>query len=285
MTGDDADWTPPTGLVRTRQRGTVVTLQLNRPEKYNAFNTEMVAGVTRALHDVRERDDVRALVLAAEGRAFAAGADIAEYAASDRAGFDRFTAAANAMCTELATLPVPVIAAVDGVALGGGFEVVLCCDLVVASGGASFGLPETSLGLIPGWGGTQALTGLIGSSRTKALVFSGDRLSADDAYSLGVVTEVCDTGNAVARAEELAADLTERAAGALAAAKRAVAAGTKALDRDGQGFATERVELQRLFDTEESREGIAAFVEKRRPLFDTIAAGRRPAPEQRKERP
>ncbi|MFD4022180.1 enoyl-CoA hydratase/isomerase family protein [Streptomyces sp. NPDC058576] len=237
----------------------VLTVRLDRPDKYNALNTPML----HALDDALTRSaGHRALVLTGTGKAFAAGADIAEYAGADREAFARFTALANAVRGRLAALPVPVVAAVNGVALGGGFELALSCDVLFAAETAAFGLPETKLGLIPGWGGTQHLTRLLGPYRAKDLVLTGRRLTAHEAHGLGIVHRVTPGDPleaATAYARELAAGPTQ----AFAAAKRAIG---HSAGHD-TGFALEQAELRALFDSHDGKEGIDAFVAKRPPEF------------------
>ncbi|MEV7870775.1 enoyl-CoA hydratase/isomerase family protein [Streptomyces sp. NPDC088124] len=184
---------PATDLVLVEHQGPVAVVTINRPAKYNAISPAVVTALDAALGALGADPRVRAIILTGAGKAFAAGADISFYAQADREEFTAFTGRCNALCDRIATSPVPVVAAVRGLALGGGFELVLSCDVVVAEQGAAFGLPEVSLGLLPGWGGTQRLTWHVGPNRAKWLIMSGERLDATTAEALGIVTHICDT--------------------------------------------------------------------------------------------
>lgn len=257
----------PSEWVQVDRNGAVLTVALNRPAKYNAFNTAMVTSVSEVFRLAETDPEVRAIVLTGRGRHFAVGADITEYAKDDSDAFRAFTDLANEMCERISTSPHAVVAAVNGLALGGGFEVVLSCDLVVAAQDASFGLPELRLGLIPGWGGTQRLPALVGANRARAIILLGERIDAEQARAIGLVHRVCSADALLDHAHQVAAALAEQPAMAVAAAKRAVAASHAAQPYQAMGHTTERDELLRLFATADAREGIAAFVGKRTPRF------------------
>ena len=250
-------------LLETDDRTLII--RLNRPRKYNAFNSEMIELVTSSLLDAEADPGVRAVIISGVGPAFAAGADISEYAKADGDAFRAFTARANAMCDTIVRLRLPVIAAVHGVALGGGFEVVLSCDLVVADRGAAFGMPEVSLGLMPGWGGTQRLSRIVGANRAKELIMTGARISSERAHELGIVARVSDDGAALKHARDVADVLARGPASAIAAIKAAVSHA----NADAAGFTIEQQYLYALFNTADARAGIRAFREKRRPEFGT----------------
>jgi enoyl-CoA hydratase/carnithine racemase len=233
----------------------VLHVVLNRPRKRNAFDLDMVRSLTRTI-DARPAG-TRAIVLSG-GSFFCAGADISVYGRGDLGDIGELTRAAGVLVETIATVPVPVIAAVEGMALGGGFEVVLAADLVVAGDTAEFGLPEASLGLIPGWGGTQRLTAQVGARKAKQLIMLGQRLPAAQASALGLVNEVVPAGAGVQRALELAAVLAGSSASALAATKDLVSGAERALAYDD-----ERATLMELFTSADGVEGVAAFVEKR----------------------
>ncbi|WP_316778137.1 enoyl-CoA hydratase/isomerase family protein [Streptomyces sasae] len=249
--------------VLTEQRDRTLVITLNRPRKYNAFNSEMIDLVTSSLRAADADPAVRAVIITGAGPAFAAGADIGEYASADSADFQAFTTRANTMCDTIAGLRLPVIAAVHGLALGGGFEVVLSCDLVVADHGASFGLPEISLGLMPGWGGTQRLTRHVGVNRAKDMILTGARISTERAHELGIVTHIGDDGTALERARHIAGELARGPAAAITAIKATV----DHAHTDTTVFTVEQRRLHALFDTADGQEGIRAFVDKRRAEF------------------
>lgn len=235
--------------------GGVLHVVLNRPRKRNAFDLDMVRSLTRTI-DARPAG-TRAIVLSG-GSFFCAGADISVYGRGDLGDIGELTRAAGVLVETIATVPVPVIAAVEGMALGGGFEVVLAADLVVAGDTAEFGLPEASLGLIPGWGGTQRLTAQVGARKAKQLIMLGQRLPAALAHALGLVNEVVPAGAGVQRALELATVLAGSSASALAATKDLVSGAERAL-----AYGDERATLMELFISADGVEGVAAFVEKR----------------------
>ncbi|MGN6221282.1 MAG: enoyl-CoA hydratase/isomerase family protein [Microbacterium sp.] len=245
--------------IREQVDAGVLTLTLDRAEKRNALDTEMLQALESAL---APRAEVRAVVIRAEGAAFAAGADIGVYATSNDETLDAFTALANRVVDAIAALPVPVVAAVQGLALGGGFELVLAADIALATPAASFGLPELRLGLIPGWGGTQRLADSVGPRRALHLILTSGRIDAAAALELGLVAEIVDTSELDARAAAIARTLATGPARAIAAAKTAVRG-----RRAEEGYGAERALLSELFRSDDGREGVRAFVEKRPPRF------------------
>lgn len=265
----DIDEPPTPEAVTQEVTAGVLTLRLNRPSKYNAISTAMLSQLRGCLANAQHDPAIRVVVLTGSGPAFAAGADIKEYSTLDAAGFGRFTELANTTCLEIERSTVPVVAAVNGLALGGGFELVLACDLVVAGTDATFGLPEMSLGLIPGWGGTQRLTQLLGPYRARHLILTGRRLSADEARHLGIVAEVYDGEELVERSYRLAESLAVQPRQAVTAALRSIAAASPHENRLAPGFAVEQAELQNLFSSSDAQEGVRAFLGKRTPRFDT----------------
>lgn len=258
-----------TRTVLVEQNDPIAIVTINRPAKYNAINREIVDELDAAFTALEAEPSVRAIVLTGVGRAFAAGADIAFYAAADRAAFASFTRRCNALCDRIANSAVPVVAAVNGVALGGGFELVLSCDVVVAAHEASFGFPEVSLGLLPGWGGTQRLTWHVGLNRAKWLVMSAERLDTDAAQAAGIVTHSCAREDLAAQAVQVATTLSRQAPLAVAAIREAVTAAIPgaAEASSGVGFRFEREKLSALFGSADGSEGITAFVEKRPARF------------------
>lgn len=266
MSATDPGGIPPVQLER---RGRVAVLTLNRPEKYNAIDRSTVDALHSVLDGVDGDDEVGAVVLTGAGEAFAAGADVGFYARSDAAALTAFTDRCNALCERISRFAVPVVAAVHGLALGGGFELVLACDVVVAEDDAVFGLPEVSLGLLPGWGGTQRLTWHAGPARARWLMMSGERLDAARAEDWGIVTSRCEPGTVVRRAYAVADRLAGQAPLAVAAIREAVTAAVyRGPERaDGPGFRHERAALEMLFSSADGREGVAAFVQKRPPHF------------------
>ena len=257
-----------TDAVLARRDGAVLFLALARPEKRNAITSEMIDALSAAVAGA-SGDGTTVIVLSGVPGFFSAGADIAGYqrAAEDPDALADFTARAKALCVALTASRAVVIAAVDGVAMGGGFEIVLSADLVVASDRSKFGLPEISLGLIPGWGGTQRLTRFLGPNRTKESVLLGLPFGVEQAREWGIVNRIVTPEELDTTVAELASQLAGRAPRALAAAKAAV---TAAYDPDpgaAAGSALETAHLLDLFASEDGREGVAAFIEKRAPHF------------------
>lgn len=254
----------PTPHLRISRRGPVVEVTLANDDKRNALTHAMLTRLATLLE--QPPDGTRVMVLTG-GTHFSAGADIAVYAAGRPDAIENLTSTAARVCEAMTASPLPIIAAVEGVALGGGFELVLTADLAIASETAAFGLPETVLGLIPGWGGTQRLTAQVGPRRAKQIIMLAERIDAHQAAALGLVNEVVAAGQALPRAQAIADKLAHSSASALAATKSLVLAAQTPLALDA-----ERAALRRLFTTPDGIEGVAAFVEKRSPVFSPNSA-------------
>jgi enoyl-CoA hydratase len=236
----------------------IAHVELNRPAVRNALNLQMVRALHGVLDDLAQRDELRAVVISgAGGKAFASGADIAEL--RERTHRDALLTINGSLFHKVEDFLRPTIAAIEGYALGGGLELALACDLRVASKTAKVGLPETTLGIYPAAGGTWRLPRLIGIGRAKDLVFTGRILDSAEAFSLGIFERLCEPGEAVATAMELAATIAQNAPLAMQVAKLSlnlVARGgdPSALERAGQGL---------LFDSADKRERMTAFLSKR----------------------
>lgn len=242
----------------------VVTLR--RPDRLNALSSEVAAGLREALRTAGADDAVRALVVAGEGRAFCAGADIGELDTLDGPhGFSAFVRRLTDAFDQLARCPTPSVAAIHGVALGGGLELALACDLRVAEDSARLGVPEIKLGLLPGAAGTARLPRLLPTAVAKQLLLTGEPLLAAEAHRLGLVNEVVPEGGGLVAALALASRLAALPPLALAAAKRLVDEGaTLPLDA---AVTLERETVSMLFGTADRVEGVRAFREKRSPTF------------------
>ncbi len=262
--------TPGTGLHIERLAAgeaaqPVVVLTLDRPAAMHAIDNALLASLHAALDEVEADAELRGLVLAATGRrAFCAGMDLKE-----RAGFsDDDLRAQRARVVDLVRrlheLSLPTIAAVDGVALGGGFELALACDLIVAGSAATFGLPEVRVGIFPGGGSTQTLTWLVGPARTRDVILTGRRLSAAEAEAWGVAARVVEAGQARDEAIGLAASIAEGAPIGIRQAKAAIRGAHRAL---AEGLAAENALYEAVLVSDDRREGFRAFAEKRRPRF------------------
>lgn len=242
--------------------GKVARIGLNRPAVLNALNRRLVDELDLAISRIAASGQIGALVVIGEGGNFAAGADISEMVGLDPAGAAAF--GFSPTFNALSAVSVPVIAAVDGFALGGGLELALACDLRICTPGARFGLPEIKLGIFPGAGGTQRLPRLIGCGRAQELIYTGKIIDAETAVAWGLCNEMVD-----ADLEQRAMRMAEKiAAGpplAMAGAKHAIGAGAQT--DLARGIALEAERWSALFSSRDQKEGMLAFMEKRKPVF------------------
>ncbi len=246
-----------------REEG-VTTITIDRPDRLNALNTETLEALEEALDDAR---DARTLVLTGAGEdAFVAGADIAYMAELGVKEAQRYAELGHRITDTIESFPVPVIAAVNGYAFGGGCELALAADLRVASERAVLGQTEIDLGIVPGWGGTQRLSRLVGDERARRLVFFGERVDAEDAHRIGLVGEVVAHDELDGHVAGMAAELTEKPKFALRAAKESLNQVHES--HLSTGLTYERRLWSGLFGTDDQREGMRAFVEDREPEFE-----------------
>ena len=252
--------------LRIESTGYIRCITIARDAKLNALNIATLAELHDAISAALASDAVRGVVLTGAGeKAFVAGADIAEFASFSP---DQGRALARNGQTNVFDLihhaSKPIIAAINGFALGGGLELALACHIRVAASHAKLGLPEVSLGLIPGYGGTQRLTQLVGRGRALEIILTGDMVAATDALEYGIVNHVVEPAELLAKAENILQRILSRSPSAVAAAIHAVNAG---LGSSPAGFETEIGEFGRCFDTPDFKEGVSAFLEKRKPNF------------------
>lgn len=253
-------------MVLLERDGPVATLTINRPEKLNALNLGVLKLLSERLAEIEANDSVLVTVLTGTGdRAFVAGADISELLAMDYHSAMEFSLLGNDVLKRIERIQKPIIAAVNGFALGGGCELALACDVILASKTARFGFPEVTLGVIPGFGGTQRLARLIGRNAAKHWVMTGDVFPADEAQRIGLVYQVHEPNLLMVAALKTAAKMSRRGPLAVAEAKRIINRGVElpleyALEAESRAFA-------RCFQTEDQTEGMQAFLEKRRPSF------------------
>jgi enoyl-CoA hydratase len=249
-----------------RIEGSLATITLNRPKALNAINLMMVGELELAVRQIRDDPGVRVVVVTGAGdKAFAAGADITEFKAMSPIDAWNFVQRLQRLFLEIERLPKSVIAAVNGYALGGGCELMMACDIVYASDAAKIGQPEINLGIIPGAGGTQRLTRLIGKQRAKELVLTGEMIGAQEAWGLGLLNKVVPADQLLIEVRKLADKLATKGPLAVKAAKEAIEDGydmalERALAYEGKLFAL-------CFATEDKAEGVNAFLEKRPPKF------------------
>ena len=248
------------------RRGPVEVLRIDREEALGALNFEIMEALGDYVAALAARKhDVRVLVLTGTGRGFVAGADIAGYHGCGQTVFDDFQRRSRQTFDAIATLPQATICAVNGYALGGGFELAMCCDIILVNDKTKLGLPEIKLGLMPGGGGTQRLPRLVGPMRAKELLMSGRMITAGEAVAYGAALEACAPDALMPRALELAETFAGQAPIALREANRVVDDGLDAAL--SAGLTMEQRVLGALFATEDGKEGIAAFMEKRDPAF------------------
>ncbi|BDH46046.1 2,3-dehydroadipyl-CoA hydratase [Salmonella enterica subsp. enterica serovar Choleraesuis] len=249
-------------LIR-EQTDRVLTLTLNRPEARNALNNALLDELATALEQAAADESVGAVVISGNTRFFAAGADLKEMATRDLAA--TFTDPRPALWARLEAFPKPLLAAVNGYALGAGCELVLLCDIVVAGDNARFGLPEITLGLMPGAGGTQRLIRSVGKALASMMILSGEAIDAPQALQAGLVARCCPPELTLEYTQKLAATIAGHAPLALAAAKQSLKSAQEVGLR--QGLIQERQLFTILAGTEDRKEGIAAFLDKRAPQF------------------
>ena len=255
-------------LVEERGMTGLAYVRLNRPAKMNSLTRPMLERLAEIFRAFADRTDLRAVVLTGTGHAaFSAGTDIAELDELDEAGALRTARRGQETCEAIELCPVPVIAAINGIAAGGGCELALACHLRLAAAHATLSLPELKLGLIPGYGGTQRLARAVGHGRALAAMLAGDTLTADEALRLGLVNRVVAAEQLPAEAETLVANTLSRLAPlAIRACLSAVTRGARLSHDDG--LALEAELFSKLFSTADAREGTRAFLEKRAPQFN-----------------
>ncbi len=251
-------------FVTWAQEGPIALLRLERPP-VNALSAAVLRQLRGATEALRGRADVRAVVLTGAGKAFVGGADIAEMHRMDAAAARDYSVLGQAAFLALERLPQPVIAAVNGYALGGGCELALACDIRLAAERAVFGLPEVGLGVLPGFGGTQRLPRLVGPGKAAEMIFTGEPLDAAAALRIGLVNRVVGAEELVPEALRLAGLIATRSPVAVRLAKKALRVGA-AVDLQS-GTALEAELLAHCFATEDQKEGMEAFLQKRKPEF------------------
>lgn len=244
----------------------IATITINRPEKLNALNKVTIAELHHAFSTLEMLQDVRAIILTGSGeKAFVAGADIAEFAEfSVEEGIQLSAQGQETLFNFVENLRVPVIAAINGFALGGGLELAMSCHIRVAAENAKMGLPEVSLGVIPGYGGTQRLPQLIGKGRALEMILTAGMISAEEAYRMGLANHICKQVELIDFCHEIAQKIIKNSPAAIAMAIHAVNANY----REGEnGFETEIKSFGKCFGTVDFKEGTKAFLEKRKAVF------------------
>jgi enoyl-CoA hydratase len=244
------------------KKGLIAVATINRPKALNALNSEVLTDLDELVSAVKADADIRALVITGSGeKAFVAGADIGEMSTLTKEGGEAFGKHGNNVFRAIETLPIPTIAAVNGFALGGGCELALSCDIILASEKAKFGQPEVGLGITPGFSGTQRLPRRVGVAKAKELIFSGKMIKADEAKEIGLVNAVYAPEALMDSALEMAKSFTKNAPIAVKYAKACIDRGMQ-MDID-DGIAVENELFAMCFATADQKEGMGAFLEKR----------------------
>ncbi|MEZ5017437.1 MAG: enoyl-CoA hydratase-related protein [Flavipsychrobacter sp.] len=244
----------------------ILTITINRPDKLNALNKDVIEELGTVLDDVYNNDDIKTAIITGAGeKAFIAGADISEFSALDgKQGAALAQKGQDLVFSKIENSPKPIIAAVNGFALGGGCELAMACHFRLASENAKFGQPEVNLGLIPGYGGTQRLTQLIGKGKSMELSMTGDMIGAEEAKMLGLVNYVTPQAELLDQTKKILQKIQSKAPLAITKVIYCVNEAAKA---DPQGFANEIARFGDCFETEDMREGTSAFLEKRKATF------------------
>ncbi|MCP4517504.1 MAG: hypothetical protein GY824_20045 [Delftia sp.] len=251
--------------VKLEVKGHVATITMNRPEAMNALNGKVLQELKEVGARVRDDADVRAVIITGEGPAFVAGADIRAMMGKSLVEIRDFTQFGQGVLNDIERLEKPVIAAINGFALGGGLELALACDIRLVSTEARMGFPEVGLGIFPGFGGTQRAARLLGKGRACELIFTGDQIGVKEADSMGLVNRVLLPQELMAEAQKLAQRSARQAPLAVARAKTAINQALQTSLDAGLAFELEAVTLT--FGTEDQKEGMTAFMERRRPEF------------------
>lgn len=251
--------------LRFRQEGSIGILTINRPKALNALNSQTLNELDAAIDIIKEDEEIHLLIITGEGRGFVAGADLNEMKDMDIFQARAFGEKGLNLFRKIELMEKPVIAAINGFALGGGCELAMCCDIRVASKEAKFGQPEVGLGIIPGFAGTQRLPRLVGLGKAKELIFTADTIDAEEAYRIGLVNRVVSGENLMIEALNMANKIVSKGQIAIRFAKTAINMGIETDIETGMNI--ERDLFGLCFATEDQKEGVAAFMEKRKPSY------------------
>ena len=252
-------------LITYERDGGRASIFLNRPKKRNALSHQMIDELSALLRQLETDATLRVLIISGAGTAFCSGTDIVELSSATSKQAAAVSKRGQDLCNQIENFPVPVVAAINGIAAGGGCELALAAHIRFASSDASFSLPEIRLGLIPGYGGTQRLAREVGVGRAVELMLTGRTINADDAFELGLVNRLVAAGDLLASAYELASDIEKLSPLSIRACLKAVIEGSDMAPSEGLNL--ESALFSSLFETDDFREGTSAFLEKRPPTF------------------
>lgn len=251
--------------LQLEKENSIAIVTINRPEALNALNGEVIEELEQFIVDVEEDKEILALILTGAGRSFVAGADIGAQAVLDIEGGRSWGRRGSALFRRIERMEIPTIAAVNGFALGGGCELAMSCDMIIASNKAKFGQPEVSLGITPGFSGTQRLPRRVGAAKAKELILTGEHIKADEAEKIGLVNKVVESEELMRAAKNLAKKIIKNAPLAVKYSNAAIKRGME-VDID-TGIAIENELFAMCYATEDQKEGMNAFLEKRRAVF------------------
>lgn len=253
--------------IQLTQEGKVATVTINRPKVLNALNESVLTELLHCFTELAKNNSVQAVIVTGSGdKAFVAGADIAAMQNMTVLEAHRFGELGHKAMAAVENCPVPVIAAVNGFALGGGLELALACDFIYASNNAKLGLPEVNLGIFPGFGGTQRLPRLIGKNRAKELIYTAKMISAEEALQIGIVNKVVEPAQLQEEVQKTVQTILKKGPVAISLAKKTINEGTDL--PLSSGLALESVTFPSTFATEDKQEGVKAFLEKREAKFN-----------------
>jgi len=251
--------------IKSTMEDGIYTITIDKPESLNALDSQVIEQLSTEIESISGNDKIKVVILTGAGKSFVAGANISEMSSLDQEEGYKFGMAGASLFRKIETLPIPVIAAVNGFALGGGCELALSCDIRIASDRAKFGQPEVSLGITPGFSGTVRLPKIVGPGMAKELIFSGRVIDAAEALRIGLVNSTTAPEELMNSAMELAKIIASRAPGAVQRSKKAI---NDSADMDtGEAIENECRLFAKCFTTHEQREGMKAFIEKRKPNF------------------
>ncbi|BCU68152.1 enoyl-CoA hydratase [Sulfolobales archaeon HS-7] len=249
--------------IELEERGKITIIYLNRPEKRNAINIKMAEEIASVLTELNDNSNVRVVIITGKGGSFSAGADVKEMYETQVEEIVR--KGHMPLWNALRRFRKPVIAVINGVAAGGGLELAMACDIIIAEKGTKLGQPEINLGIIPGAGGTQRLTRTIGKYKAMKLVLTGELITAEEAERMGLITALTEPGKGLEEAIKLAQEITKRPSFAVELAKESVSKATET--NLEQGLDIERRNFYLTLTTDEGKEGMKAFIEKRKPSW------------------
>ena len=252
--------------VLSRTDNNILIITINRESSLNALNKNVIHILSEIFNSIQKSPNgIKGVILTGAGsKSFVAGADITEFQNISQKEGEALSLRGQKLFSFIEALEIPVIAAINGFALGGGCELAMSCHLRVAGEHARFGQPELNLGLIPGYGATQRLSRYIGKTKTMELLLTGDMINANEALTLGLVNQVCESGLELTKSIELIEKISKKGPKSIAAIIRTVNAYYR---QEGPGFEFEASEFGKMMESEEAKEGITAFIEKRKPIF------------------